>query len=846
MLRRRTTARVMSAVCAFGAALAFWWAGAAACLAAAPEYAEVRVGSAPAIVVAGMSSISADERAEIVNRRIDRILASPELNPADIRVAVLRDGTPAVVLGELVIVGAVREDAMAYRTDQAMLAHQWSETLRTKIGQLKPLYARAQKVDIKTLSEQHVLLLLLQVGILLTTAFFLGEVMVRIGQPPVVGQLLAGVLLGQSVLGALFPDVSGLVFPTEKTQSYLLEVVSWVGLLFLLMLTGTETNVALIRQQGKAAVWPAILGSVIPFCIGVGVGYLLPGNLLLNAQDRAVTAFFLGTLFAVSSVPVIAKILMDVKAIRRRIGQIVLTAALVQDTIGCVLLALVAAVASGDAGHSTSLWKAPLGTIAFFAVMFGARRLLFNLVRWAHDRLMTQGALLTLAVALLLFSAATTQFLGVHAVLGAFAIGVLLGQTPLIGERVMNPLHVVTMSIFAPVFFAAAGLHVNLTVLANGRLLMISAAFTGAVCLSKILSGYIGGRIGGLNTWESLSVGIGTNTYGAMGLIFAILGFSLGILSVDMYSMIIVMAMLTTCMAPPLLSWSLSHVPLSAEERLQLEREDQHGPTFVGRLNRILVVTRKDVDRRLAMDFLSSIGHHHSIEATILELAHQEQTADADMPGRGAGEGNVTMVRRTAECAELAPAVLKELARPYDLAIIGGSRNDGPAGFDPAVEGIIRNSPCPLLLLREGRQPELGAAGRILVPTTHGVHDVQATELAILLAQASNSQLVVVYVAEEHVNDLTWLQTSQQERMELAQDIVESIMALAEKSRVPIETVVRRGVHAGREIVKVAQEKECTLIILRGYLRPTRSLFFGHTISEVLSNAPSAVAVLAV
>ncbi|HEU4754952.1 MAG TPA: cation:proton antiporter, partial [Armatimonadota bacterium] len=415
------------------------------------ESADVLAGARPLFALrGGVGSFSAAERARIVNGRIDRILRDPTLRPSEIAVRSLPDGTPLVALGSLAIVEVTPADAAAAGIPAEDLASTWAETLRGSLTQLQPLFLRQQQtVQVKTLKEHRVLLLILQVAILLGVARLFGELALRLGQPPVIGQLLAGILLGHSVLGALWPELKALVFPVEATQSYLLEVVSWIGVLFLLLLTGLETDVALIRRQGRPVLFVSLAGILFPFALGVGLGYLLPPALLTTPESRLVLALFLGTVLSVSSVPVIAKILLDMRLLRRDVGQLILAAALAHDTVGWLILGVIASLAAGGTVELGVVGKTVLGTALFllFAATLG-RTLTRRLLRWVNDRLRIEQAVLTAVVVLMLLAAAATQALGVHAVLGAFVMGILVRESPVVGERVLHPLEAVTGAIF--------------------------------------------------------------------------------------------------------------------------------------------------------------------------------------------------------------------------------------------------------------------------------------------------------------------------------------------------------------------------------------------------------------
>jgi Kef-type K+ transport system membrane component KefB len=816
------------------------------------DFAEIHVGARPVFMVAGIPHFSAVERADIINRRIEKVLVDAGIDPASIGVKYLGDGSPAVVLGDHALVTVTASDEAAFGESQEELARRWADELRQNITQLKPLYAHRSAVSARVLSEHRVLLLILQVAVLLLAASVCGEIMARLGQPPVIGQLMAGILLGQSVLGSVFPDITAMIFPVERTQSYLLEVVSWLGVIFLLMLTGMETDLAMIRQQGKPALYTSLLGVVLPFAVGFGIAFLLPPTMLVNPRERVNVAVFLGTVLAVSSVPVVASILMEMKLLRRNVGQIILASALAHDAAGCVILAVVAALAGSHAAHGmNAAIVAPLGTLVFLSAVYLGRKKLYALLRWVNDRVSLDQAVLTAVAVLLLLSAATTQFIGVHVVLGAFVVGVLLAQTPLVGERVIYPIQAVTMGIFAPIFFAAAGLHVNLTVLGDLNLLAVTVLFSLAACLSKVIACYVGGRLGGLGSWESLSVGLGCNARGAMGLIVGILGFSLGLLTVDLFSIIIIMALVTTAMTPPLLKWALSHVSLTTEEQTRLEQEAQHAKSFVSRLKRVLVPVHSGQNTLLIADVLKSMGAQHAVEATALHIAWGESgEAPKDgfaALGNGLEESKVTFLTKTEQAANPVEGILQEARLGYDLVLLShGGRWDTPGSkFGGLVEQVARESPCSVLLVRGGDNGTYAGLKHILVPTTGKGVSAHACEFAIWLARGTGASVTAMCVVEQAAIEPYWLSVYERQAMDLAQDVLDNVAALAHGFDIQVDTFVRTSGHAGEEIVRTAEEVCADIVVMGGNVHATRTLFFGRTISYVLERSTGAVAVLA-
>lgn len=796
----------------------------------------------------------ASQRAQDINEIIDVILKSENLDPHKIDTRVGSGGNPSVVLEDKTILVVGDRDAKIFGKKKHNLAEKWAQILRSRLTQLKPLYKHKQNAEgkssggSKTLSEHRVLTFLLQVAVLLTTACICGEIMIRLGQPAVIGQLLAGIILGPSILGAVLPEAYLTLFPPEDTQGYLLDIVSWLGVIFLLMLTGTETDVELIKKQGKRAIATSVGGIVLPFLLGFVVAYIIPETMLVLPDQRLILGAFIGTVFSMSSVAIIAKVLIDMKLMRRDVGQIILASALAQDVIGCVILAIVAALASSSSGSMASLLMVPVGMILFVGI--GAtigKKLILDGLRWIQDNVSIPFAAISFVAILLLVSSAITQFIGVHVVLGAFAVGVVIAQSPLIGDKVLHPLEAITMGIFAPIFFAAAGLHVNLTLLAEPHLLMITFLVTGLACVGKILGSYIGGYFVKMDKWESLSVGFGTNARGAMGLIVGILGFSLGILTVNMFSIIVIMSLATTAMTPILLARSLSKIDVSADEKGRLEKEEQQSQSFVSKIKRVLIPIRPGSSRQLSSKLIGTLGQFHAIEATSLTLlssdSEMEEYASKTLMA-SSEEGNITLVNRMYKGDDLASGVLDEAEKNYDLVVLEPGRLGSDDKNNPIIEEIAKESVCPLLLVRESEESPDWNIKHILIPTGAEGHTAKAVQLGIVIAKATGAKVTALSVVEERMD---YSRTMMQEDMKkelMAHELVDQVAALASAFDVVVKSKVRSSSNHAKEILHAASELDCDLIVLGGNIRPTSLLHFGDTANEVMMRAKCHVAIV--
>ncbi|MGH7286995.1 MAG: cation:proton antiporter, partial [Myxococcota bacterium] len=321
-------------------------------------------------------------------------------------------------------------------------------------------------------SEHQLLIFWLQLLALLLAARALGGLMRSIEQPAVIGELAAGLLLGPSVFGHLAPDLHGWLFPNDPLQRSLLAGPAWIGVFLLLVLTGLETDLALIRRLGRATGHVAIGSLVLPVLAGVALGIWLPASFVGERTEREVFALFMGTALGISALPVIAKILSDLDLMRRNIAQVLLAAAMANDIAGWILLGMVAGLAQSGSLDGGRLAFTVAGLVLFLGLAFtlgqrGVDALLRGVLvrRWGLSGSLTAVLLVALA------AGATTHAIGLEAVFGAFIAGIVLGRSRFHDTEVFSQLDGVTRVFFAPLFFATAGLRVDLGLLAAPEVL---------------------------------------------------------------------------------------------------------------------------------------------------------------------------------------------------------------------------------------------------------------------------------------------------------------------------------------------------------------------------------------
>jgi len=478
----------------------------------------------------------------------------------------------------------------------------------------------------------------------------LGEAMLRIGQPAVMGQLIAGLILGPSVLGALFPDWQHLLFPPMKEQKAMLDGIAQFGVLVLLLLTGMETDLNLVRQTGRTSAIASAAGIAVPFVCGVGLGLALPESMLPHPDMRLITSLFLGTALSIASVKIVATIIREMNFMRRTVGQVILASAIIDDTVGWMITAVIFSLALHGSIDSFSLAKSIIGTLVFMGVSLTiGRRAVFFVIRWVNDTFVSDFAVIT---AILVIMSIITDLIGVHTVLGALVAGILVGESPILTRHIDEQLRGLISAFFMPVFFGTAGLSADLTILRDPMLLALTVGLIVIASIGKFGGAFAGSKFAGLTGREALALGAGMNARGSTEVIVATIGLSMGALSQNLYSMIVTMAVVTTMAMPPTLRWALARVPLRKEEKQRLEREELEAKGFLPRVERLLLAVDDSANGKFAARIAGIVAGAGAMPTTVMHIAgnpraNKDALEAAKAKAREVGETVQTVAKRT-------------------------------------------------------------------------------------------------------------------------------------------------------------------------------------------------------
>jgi Kef-type K+ transport system membrane component KefB len=468
-----------------------------------------------------------------------------------------------------------------------------------------------------------------QILALMIVGRLLGEAMLRLGQPAVMGQLIAGLLLGPSLFGMLLPDVQHGLFPSNPEQKAMIDAISQFGILLLLLLTGMETDLKLVRQTGRAAVFASLLGILLPFICGVALGELMPESLLPDPGKRLITALFLGTALSIASVKIVAMVVREMNFMRRVVGQVILASAIIDDSVGWIIVSIIFSLALHGAIDAWSLAQSVAGTFAFMVVSLTiGRRIVFFIIRWVNDTFVSEFAVITAILAIMCGMASITHLIGVHTVLGAFVAGILIGESPILTRHIDEQLRGLITAFFAPVFFGIAGLSADLTILGDPKMALLTAGLILIASIGKFSGAFVGGALGGLTRSEGLALGCGMNARGSTEVIIATIGLSMGALNQNLFTMIVAMAVITTMAMPPTLRWALARIPLRKEEKQRLEREEREEKGFVSNLERLLIAVDDSSNGKFASRVAGVLAGTHGMPTTVLHIKDAAKIED--------------------------------------------------------------------------------------------------------------------------------------------------------------------------------------------------------------------------
>jgi Kef-type K+ transport system membrane component KefB len=401
------------------------------------------------------------------------------------------------------------------------------------------------------LNHTDLMMLLLAISAMLLLSRAAAEVAMRYKMPGVIGEILIGILLGPTVLGSFFPAFFTTIFPMEGQAGIALDGIVKISVVMLLFVAGLEVQIPLVLKQGRLAIYTSLTSMLIPFVTGFAVAWYFPAFFMVSdGKSRLLFALFLGTALAISALPVIARILMDLKIMRTQVGMLIMASAMFNDLVGWLIFSFILSMMGKDPSRIN------VGYSILFILGFGlfmliiGKRVIDRALPWIQTKLSWPGGVLSICLGVCFLFAAITESMHIHAILGAFIAGIAFGDSVHLHERAREIIHQFVTNIFAPLFFVSIGLKLNFLAYFDAWMVLVILvlAFFG-----KVAGASIGAYWGGLSRNNSLAVGFGMNARGVMEIILATLALNAGLIGEKVFVALVVMALVTSLTSGPLM-----------------------------------------------------------------------------------------------------------------------------------------------------------------------------------------------------------------------------------------------------------------------------------------------------
>ncbi len=410
------------------------------------------------------------------------------------------------------------------------------------------------------MQPEDMVIFFLEIAVMLGTALLCGQLARRLRMPAVIGELIGGIILGPTVWGLLSPGSQGWLFPTAGPVFAGRDALVQLCMLFFLFAAGLEIDLRIIKERGRNIVWISLLGLAIPFILGSGMVVMFPGFWEEHAHvGLPLFALFMGTALSISALPVIARVLMDLNLMKTTTGSIVMGAATVDDLIGWSLFALVISSYAGASVLDLPPYATIVLAVLLFIVMLTVGRSIGKkAVPWLKTHLPWPGGLFGVVAVFMLLLAALAETIGIHAVFGAFLLGVALSQGNEKRSEAHEMLYQFVMYFFAPLYFVSVGLRADF--ISAFDPVLVTAVLLVA-CAGKIGGATLGARISGMPIRQSAAIGFALNARGAMEMILATVARDAGLIDDRVFVALIIMALVTSVITGPAISRLLALKP---------------------------------------------------------------------------------------------------------------------------------------------------------------------------------------------------------------------------------------------------------------------------------------------
>lgn len=394
-------------------------------------------------------------------------------------------------------------------------------------------------------------ILLAQIVMIILTARIFGWFFKRIGQPTVIGEIIAGIVLGPSLVGMYFPEFSVALFPEESLGN--LKFLSQIGLILFMFVIGMELDVKVLKNKASEAVVISHASIVIPFAMGIGLSYFVYNQFAPAGVEFLSFSLFMGIAMSITAFPVLARIVQEREIHKTRLGAIVITCAAADDiTAWCLLAVVIAIVKAGD--FVGSLYVISLAFLYVLVMLYVVKPFLKRIGDLYAEKENVGKPVMALFLLLLIMSSYATEVIGIHALFGGFMMGAIMPDITKFRMIFIEKVEDVSVILLLPLFFVFTGLHTQVGLINDPYLWKVTGAIIGVAVVGKFLGSALAARFVGQNWHDSLTIGALMNTRGLMELIVLNIGLELKVLTPEVFTMMVIMALVTTFMTGPALN----------------------------------------------------------------------------------------------------------------------------------------------------------------------------------------------------------------------------------------------------------------------------------------------------
>jgi Kef-type K+ transport system membrane component KefB len=416
----------------------------------------------------------------------------------------------------------------------------------------------------------RVVTIIFQIAVIIIAVRAFGFLFKFINQPQVIGEMVAGILLGPSLLGWVAPHASTMLFPAASLDY--LNTISQIGIVIYMFLVGLALKPEGLKGHRHAAVLTSHVSIVVPFLLGALLAFFLYPRLSADNVSLTNFALFLGAAMSITAFPVLARILADRNMMGSRVGMLAIACAAVDDVTGWCILAYVLIRTQGG---SIPVWLMISGSLTFVLLMiYGAKPLLRRFQTSYEKKGRLSENSMALLVLIVLASALITERLGIHLIFGAFLVGVVMPKDNTFSRHIQERFESLTVVLLLPLYFAFSGLRMNLHSLHGGRMWLYCGIIILVAIVGKLVGSMVATRATGISWRDAAAVGILMNARGLLGLVILNIGLDVGVISPVLFSMMVLMALVTTFMATPLLEWVYPRRQMEAEMSEALPRAE--------------------------------------------------------------------------------------------------------------------------------------------------------------------------------------------------------------------------------------------------------------------------------